>query len=130
LSPSPARERGSAPLESVFAMAILMLLALGVVEVAFALYGRNVVAASAHEGARAALEQGRGAEDAVAVATRTVRGAAGGLVRDLDVAAAVRRSGARSIVTVRVSGLLSSIGPVPLPMPVSVTATSSKEAAP
>ncbi|MCA1694613.1 MAG: pilus assembly protein, partial [Actinobacteria bacterium] len=75
-------ERGSAPLEAVLSILFVMLLVLGTIEVSLALYGRNVVAAAAHEGARAALELGRGPDSAAAVARSTVRRASGALVRD------------------------------------------------
>jgi hypothetical protein len=122
-----AQERGSAPVEASFSMVIILLLLLGLIQVAFALYGRNVVAASAHEGARAAVELGRGPDDAVAVATRTVRQSASGLVDELAVRVWVRDRPAPPIVQVRVSGRLKSFGPIPLSIPVSTTATSTRE---
>jgi Flp pilus assembly protein TadG len=123
-------ETGSAPVETVFAMSILLFLFLSVVEVTFALYGRNVVAASAHEGARAAVELGRNPSDAVAVARRTVMGAAGGLVEGLRVGVTLQTVGTRSLVRVRVTGRLKSFGPVPLPLPIDTVATSTRSVAP
>ncbi|MFN2488812.1 MAG: TadE/TadG family type IV pilus assembly protein [Actinomycetota bacterium] len=120
-------ERGSAPVDAVISMVLLMVLVLGVVEIAFALYGRNVVAASAHEGARAAIELGRGPGDAVAVATDTVRRSAGGLVSDLDVGVKLEESPLRSLVIVEVTGVLETWGPIPVAVPISVTATASRE---
>lgn len=125
--PSPDRERGSAVVESIFAILILLILVLGTIEVAFALYARNVVASAAHEGARASLELGRDPGDAAAVAGSTVRRAAGGLVEDLRVDTSVRRAGTVSLVTVRVSGVMKPFGPVPLPIPLSSTATVTRE---
>jgi Flp pilus assembly protein TadG len=123
-------QTGSAPVETVFALAILLFLVLGTVQVAFALYGRNVVAASAHEGARAAIELGRNPADAIGVARRTVVRSAGGLVEGLRVGVRVDRAGAASIVRVRVTGRLKALGPVPLPLPVDTVATSTRHTAP
>ena len=113
LSGAPPLERGSSPVESLLAIVILLFLALGVIEVAFALYGRNVVAASAHEGARAGIEVGRSSSDAAAVASRAVRSADGD-----------------GVVRVRVSGTLESFGPVPFPIPVSAGATATRDVVP
>ena len=119
-----SRERGSAPLESIFAIAFLMALALGVAQLALTLYGRNVVIASAHEGARAATELGRDVGEAEVIARRTTRSAAGSLVEDLDVVVSTQSDGDDLLVTVQLRGTLASIGPVPLPLPIDVSATS------
>jgi hypothetical protein len=124
------QERGSSPVEVVFAMAVLLLLVLGVIEVALALYGRNVVMTSAHEGARAAVELGRAPEDATRIASDTVRRAAGGLVDELAVRAARTEVAGRAEVHVRVSGVLKAFGPVPLRIPVSAAAHASRDALP
>jgi Flp pilus assembly protein TadG len=124
------RQRGSAAVETVFALAILLFLVLGTVQVAFALYGRNVMAASAHEGARAAIELGRSPADAIVVARRTVARSAGGLVEGLRVGVAIQRTGAGSLVRVRVRGWLKALGPVPLSLPVDAVATSTRNTAP
>jgi hypothetical protein len=122
------REEGSAPVEATFAMVLLMVFALGVMQVALVLYGRNVLAASAHEGARAAVELGRGPSDAIEVAEKTVRIAAGGLVDHLEVSVTVSHGvRGRTATRVQVAGVLSALGPVPLPIPVSVAATAVSE---
>ena len=118
------RARGSAPLESIFAIAFLMTLALGIAQLALTLYGRNVVITSAHEGARAATELGRDVEEAEIIARRTTRSAAGSLVEDLEVVVNTRAHGDGLLVTVQLSGKLASIGPVPLSLPIDVSATS------
>jgi Flp pilus assembly protein TadG len=115
-------ERGAAPLEAVFGIVMLLVLVLGVLEVAFALYARNVVAASAHEGARAAIEVGRGPADAARVARSTVERAAGNLVENLEVATTVSGGPGRSL-RVTVTGSLRPFGPVPIPVHVSSSAT-------
>jgi hypothetical protein len=114
--------------ESIFAMVFVIVLMLGVVQVAFLLYARNVVAASAHEGARAVVERGASAADAQSIAGRTVRESAGGLVNDLSVAVDVRPGGELEHVTVVVSGRVKSFGPVPFPVSVRTSASSTREA--
>ena len=109
---------------------MLLLLAVGVMEVAFALYGRNVVLSSAHEGARAAVELGRVPSDAIVVARRVVARSAGGLVDGLEVDVGIAREEDRSVAVVDVSGVITAWGPVPSPVPVSVRATASRDAAP
>ena len=123
-------ERGSAPLEAVFAIALLLFLVLGAIEVVWALYGRNVLMSSAHEGARAAVELGASSSDAVALATGSIERSAGGIVEDLEVAASVQTMEGRSIVNVEVRGVLVPWGPVPLPLPVRTAATVSSTSAP
>jgi Flp pilus assembly protein TadG len=116
-------ETGSAAVESVFSIALLMLMVLGVVEIAFTLYARNVIAASAHEGARAAVERGRTAAEARAIAEDTVRRSAGGLVDDLAVEVTTRPAADRAVVNVVVSGTVRPFGPVPLPLRLRSQAT-------
>jgi TadE-like protein len=119
-------DRGSAPVETVFSIFFLMLLVLGTIEVALALYGRDVVAAAAHEGARSALEVGADTAGASQLARTTVRRASGSLVRDLKVQVTTLKVGAASYVHVHVSGWLRLAGPVPLLIPVSAAATVSR----
>ena len=117
-------------LESIFALLLLLMLVLGAIQVAFVLYARNVVAASAHEGARAAVELGRNANDAHMVASDVVRSSAGGLVEEMEVAVSVQSVGDLSIVRVRVIGRLKSFGVVPVQIPVGSVATSIRRDAP
>lgn len=120
-------ERGSAPVESIFAIVMLVVLTLGALQVAFALYARNVLASAAHEGARAVVERGAAAGDARAVATAVVDRAAGGLVDDIGVSVSSDASGPRTILRVHVRGRTSPFGPVPVTLPLSATATSVRE---
>ena len=122
--------QGSAVLESIFALLLLLILVLGAIQVTFVLYARNVVAASAHEGARAAVELGRNANDARIVASDVVRSSAGGLVEQMQVAVSVQSVGDLSIVRVRVIGRLKSFGVVPVRIPVNSVATSIRREAP
>jgi Flp pilus assembly protein TadG len=118
--------RGSAPLETIFAMVLLAFLALGTIQVSLVLYARNVLAASAHEGARSVIELGSEPPDADRVATGVVRRSAGGLVEDLDVSTMVERRGPSESVVVRVSGSVAAFGPIPVSIPFSTTARASR----
>jgi hypothetical protein len=111
----------------VVAIVFLMLLTVGAIEVAFVLYGRNVLAASAHEGARAAVELGRAPSEAVAIANNTVRSSIGGLVRELDVSVTTLGVSGRSTVKVSVSGTLKPFGPIPIPIRFSSSATAARK---
>ncbi|MBA3350737.1 MAG: pilus assembly protein [Actinobacteria bacterium] len=123
-------ERGSAPLEAIFAIVFLLVFVLGGIEIVWALYGRNVLMSSAHEGARAAIELGRNSSDAVAIATRSIEQSAGSLVEDLHVGVSTETFDGRSLVRVEVTGVLAPWGPVPMPIPVSTAATVSRSASP
>ena len=123
-------EEGAAPIEFVFGALFVTLLLFGVIEVAFALYGRNVVASSAHEAARAAIELDGTGKDAEAIARATVERGAGGLVDTYDVAVRAQRSDDRLAVSVRVTASLDPPGPLPLKVPVDLTATSVRETLP
>lgn len=120
-------ERGAAPLEATFAIVLLMFLALGVIQVGFVLYARNVVAASAHEGARAAIERGTSRDDAAAIAQDVVKRAAGGLVDGLEVVVGADERGDELTVVVQVSGIVTDLGPIPFPVPLSSRATASTD---
>lgn len=117
-------QKGAAPVEATFAIVLLMLLALGVIQVALVLYARNVVAASAHDGARTAIERGSSEADAAAIARDVVRRATGALVDDLDVDIDSLQRGNELTVVVRVSGVVTDLGPIPIPIPLSSSATA------
>lgn len=117
-------------MDATLSIIILLVVVLGAVQVALTLYARNVVAAAAHEGARAAIELGRSPRDALVVARSTVQRSAGGLVDRMQVTMSFDGTGTGSVVQVRVAGLLDSPGPVPLRFPVSAVATSSRQEAP
>lgn len=120
-------ERGAAPVEMTFAIVLLMTLALGVVQVALTLYARNVLIASAHEGARAALERGRTSSEASAIVRDVVTRATGRLIDGLSVEVARSGAGTRRVVSVRVKGIVRDLGPVPLPVPLSSSATAQTD---
>jgi hypothetical protein len=121
------QERGSALVESIFAIVFLMMLSLGVAQLALTLYGRNVVLASAHEGARAATELGRSEQEAEAIALRTTRSATGSLVDDLEIDVHTEPVGDDARITVRLKGRLAAIGPVPISVPVEAQASSLRQ---
>ena len=121
-----AEERGSAPLEAVFAIVFLLLLVLGTLQVALALYARNVVASAAHDGARAAVELGRDPSSAESVAREVVIRSAGRLVDDLDIAAEIERTDDSEVVRVVVRGRLTPFGPIPVSVPFVTTARASR----
>ena len=123
-------ENGSAPIEFVFCAVFACFLLFGVVEVAFALYGRNVVASSAHEAARAAVELGGSGQGAEAIARGTVERAAGNLIDSYEVAVASTTAEDRVVVQVRVTGQLDPPGPLPIHLPIDLTATTQRETAP
>jgi Flp pilus assembly protein TadG len=115
--------------EATFSIVLLMLLALGIIQVALALYARNVVSASAHEGARAAIELGSSTDDVTAIARDVVRKATGALVDDLEIDVNSRQRGTELTVAVRVSGVVTNLGPLPIPIPLSsvaIATTSSR----
>lgn len=123
-------EGGSAVVESVFGIILVMTLVLGVVQVGLALYARNVVTAATHEGARAAIELGARDSDAVRVAQRTIEEAAGGVTRDLVVRTTQERSDDEVGVHVRVEAMLEPFGPIPISIPVVATASTTRDVLP
>lgn len=123
-------ESGSAPIEFVFAALFCLFLLFAVFEVAFALYGRNVVVSSAHEAARAVVELGATSADGHAVARSTVERAASGVVSDYTVDVGRVTADDRTVIRVAVSARLDSPGPIPITIPVDVMATASREVLP
>lgn len=107
-----------------FAIILLMTLTLGVAQVAFVLYARNVIASSAHEGARAAVERGRSDLEAEAVAREVVSRSAGGLIEHLTVDIATTGTHIRRRVTVSVRGVIKELGPIPIAIPVHSIASA------
>lgn len=121
-----AEDAGSAVVETSFALLLVLFLVLGSMEVAFALYGRNVVLSSAHEAARAAVELGRLPDEAEALAAATVERSAGGIVDGLVVDVGMSRTDVLT-VRVRVRALVDPWGPIPYRMPVTADATATRE---
>ena len=125
-------ERGSAVVDFVMVSLLIVALLLAVLQVAVSVHVRNVVTASAQEGARFAanadVDSGSGAARAVeGVARATSRQTAGGL--SCTSAEEVDGSGL-TLVVVRCSGsvpsLLAALGNL---LPLEVTGRAVKEAA-
>jgi Flp pilus assembly protein TadG len=121
-----SRERGSALVESLGALVLLLVMVLGVIQISLALYGRNVVISAVHDAARAAVEREAHIPEAHGVARRAIQRAAGGLLRDLNVMVDVTREEGE-VVTVRADAVIRAPGPIPLPLPVSATARAARE---
>lgn len=121
---------GSAPLDAVFGIVILMLLALGTMQIALTLYAHNAVRASAYEAARAAAEIGATGAHARSVALQTVAGTAGGLVEGIRISLSRRAAPEGPVVFVEITGRQRAIGPIPLAFPIDVTASSLVEELP
>lgn len=123
---SAARERGSAAVDSLFAIIFVLVFALGVIQIAQFLYARNVVMSAAHEGARAAVEHGRDAGAAEGIAAAAIRRAAGGLVRDLRIRIALREMPSAE-VRVEIRAATRRIGPLPVSLPLHAEATARRD---
>jgi Flp pilus assembly protein TadG len=123
-------DRGSAVVEFAFISVLLVLLLLGVMQVAVYLYVRNVVAASAAEGARygadADVDSGLGGPRASQLVTRSVGGRVAGQVP--CAAAEEPGAGGTTLVAVRCRGRLSVFfAPLGRALPIDVTGRSLKE---
>lgn len=123
-------ERGSTILETIFGMVLLFVVTLGVIQIALLLYARNVVHASAHEAARAAIERGVHAREAPVVAADAARAAIGGIARDVRVKFERRRLAQRDVVTVQIVAQVAPTGPVPLSVTMRGLATIATTAEP
>ncbi len=71
-------ERGSAPVEFILVGALLTALTLGILQLGFALYVRNVVQDAAVEGAYAAARAGATLEDGIVQTNEAITTAVGG----------------------------------------------------
>jgi Flp pilus assembly protein TadG len=121
------KEAGSAPVESIFAIVLLMMLALGTIQIALALYGRNLVAAAAHDAARAGIELGSSTSEAEGIAASVVETAGGRLVRGLRVQVDADKDERVRTVRVRITGTIDVLGPLPIPVPVDARASATTE---
>jgi Flp pilus assembly protein TadG len=80
------RERGSAVVDFVLVLAVLVPLFLGILQVGLVLLVRNTLAAAASEGARYAATQDRGPEDGLTRTREQIDGAVSGrFARDIEV---------------------------------------------
>ena len=123
---SLADERGSSPVEFVLVGALLTALVLAVLQIAFAVYVRNVVHDAAVEGAHyAALADTTPAEGAVR--TRTVITRAVGAAYADDVTIGEDRSLGHPSVVVRVRTTLPVLGLIGIPYGMEVEARAPVE---
>lgn len=117
-------------MEFILVSVMLIFLFLGVAQVALYLHIRNVVAASAAEGARCGANADRGPPDAAA-ATRTLVGQAlnRGLAGHLSYAASVEPgAGGAVLLRVQVRGTVPALlAPMGRLLPVAVTARALQE---
>ena len=120
-------EDGSAVVESVFAIFVLMFMTLGLIQIALTLYARNVVMAAAHDGARAAVVIGPSRSNGAEVARGVVQQSAGSMVEGLEVSERFVESSERLTAVIVVSGRLSPSGPIPFDVPISIEASASRE---
>ena len=120
-------ERGSAIVESLFGMFVLLFLVVGTIQIALTLYARNIVMASVHDGARAAIEIGGSEDEAQAIARRVIEQSAGSLVSDLEVGAVSHSDSERYWVRVIASGRLDVPGPIPIDIPITVDTATGRE---
>jgi Flp pilus assembly protein TadG len=118
--------KGSATVELIASLVLLIALALGGVQIALTLYARNVLLAAAHDGARRGIELGRSPAEAEALARDFIEDAAGGLVSRATVSAHARSEDNGIVLQVRVTGMIDVPGPVPIGIPFHTQATSSR----
>lgn len=121
-------QRGSAVVETIFAMLVILFLALGAIQVALTLYARNVLLAATHEGARAAAEYNAQDGDAAEIARSTIERSAGGLIEGLQVTVSAVPRGTDVVVRVASRAGIRDVGPIPFPMSVTASSTATREA--
>ena len=125
---SPRRdEDGTAVVESLFSIFVLLFLTVGTIQVALSLYARNVVMAAVHDGARAAIEVGASQAEATSTAHATIRRSAGSLLDELEVDTSTTAVSGRVHVQVTATGALDAPGPIPIRIPVKYEATTARE---
>ena len=73
--PSPRDQRGSAVVDFVLVLVVLLPLVLGILQLALVLHVRNTLTAAASEGARHAATADRGPADGAAYSRRQISGA-------------------------------------------------------
>ena len=95
-------QRGSAVVDFVLVLVVLLPLFLGILQLALVLHVRNTLTAAASEGARHAAAADRGPDDGAAYTRRQIRGALADRFADAVDASPTRIDGAPAIeVTVR-----------------------------
>jgi Flp pilus assembly protein TadG len=96
------RERGSAVVDFVLALLVIVPLVLGILQVALVMHVRNTLASAAAEGARYAATADRGPAEGEATTRRQIDDAiAGRFAQDITVATTVVGGRPTTVVTVR-----------------------------
>ena len=124
-----SRERGSAPVEFVLVSVLLLVLVLGIVQLAISLHVRNTLVASAAEGARYAANADRDLGDGEE-RTREVIGDALGADFAQDVTASYDELDGAQVVTVEVRATLPLFGFLGPSRALVVTGHALEEGAP
>ena len=119
-------DTGSAPVEFVLVGLLLTVLTLGVLQLAFAVYVRNVVHDAAVEGAYHGALADTEPADGAARAARLIDTAVGGAL-DAEVSAAAVEGGAGPEVQVTVVATLPLVGLLGVPAGMEVTAHAPRE---
>jgi Flp pilus assembly protein TadG len=123
------RERGSAVVDFVLALVVLIPLVLGIVQVGLVLHVRNTLTSAASSGARQAATLDRGLADGVARTRAEIDGAISGrFARDVS-ARETRVAGAPGVV-VTVSATVPPLGLWGPGVPLTVTGSAIEEVAP
>lgn len=111
-------------------MALLMVVAVGTIQLWLLLYARNTIHASAHEAARAAVERGTTGDEARSAAILMVRRSIGGMADVVTVDVSGRRLVNRRVVTVQVDARVAPTGPLPISVSVRASARVAAAAPP
>lgn len=119
-------ERGSAPVEFILVGALLTALTLGILQLGFALYVRNVVQDAAVEGAYAAARAGATLEDGIVQTNEAITTAVGGGASQ-QVSAEYSRDGGYETVEVTVIAKLPLAGFLGPERGIMVTAYAPRE---
>lgn len=106
---APRDERGSAVVDFVLVMLILIPMFLGVLQVALVLHVRNTLTAAASEGARLGAQRGHTADDAVSRARQQISGALSGRFAQ-DLTASVEVVDGVPMVVVRARAEVPALG--------------------
>lgn len=121
---------GAAPLDAVVGIVILMIAALGAIQIALTVYAQNAVRSSAYEAARVAAEVGGSREEAHLVAARTLTRTAGKLVDRVDVSVSREAALEGPVIRVRITARQRPLAPLPISLPIHASASSLLEIPP
>jgi hypothetical protein len=129
LRPAPG-DVGSASVDLIASLVLLIALTLGGIQLGLTLHARNVLMAAVHDGARRGVELGSSNADAVEIATRFVDDAAGGLVSDPHISARTHSDVDEFVIELHLDAHIDVPGPVPIKIPFSTNATASRSVRP